>query len=84
MFRIVKPTIVFLFLLSYSLFVTAQDSSGLKGWLVESRKIADGKYELNFTLPSTAGWQVYAPNQVLLEVKTTELRFADSSYYTGN
>lgn len=79
MFSSVKPTFAFLFSLFFSQFVTAQDSSALKGWLVESRKITDAKYELNFTLPSTEGWQVYAPNQVLLEVKTTELRFPDSA-----
>lgn len=57
----------------------AQDSTGLKDWSVVSKKIGDNKYELVFKLPSTQGWQLYAPNQVLLDVKTTELSFADSS-----
>lgn len=57
----------------------AQDSTGLKDWSVTSKKIGDNTYELVFKLPSTQGWQLYAPNQVLLDVKTTELSFADSS-----
>lgn len=57
----------------------AQDSTGLKDWSVTSKKISDNTYELVFKLPSTQGWQLYAPNQVLLDVKTTELSFADSS-----
>jgi thiol:disulfide interchange protein len=71
-----------LFILSFFLFAfstLAQDSAGLKGWTVESKKLSDGKYELSFSLPSAQGWQLYAPNQVLLDVKTTELNFADSS-----
>ena len=48
-------------------------------WKVESRKIEEGKYEFIFTGSITGTWQVYAPNQTLLDVKTTELRFADSN-----
>ncbi len=70
---------LFLFILSgISLF--AQDSTNaLSGWKVESRKTGEGTYELHFNLPSVAKWQVYAPNQVLLEIKTTELQFSDSA-----
>jgi cytochrome c biogenesis protein CcdA/thioredoxin-related protein len=58
----------------------AQDSSGgIKSWKVEAKKISEGKYELSFTAASLNGWQVYAPNQTLLGVKTTELKFNDSS-----
>ncbi|MBK8608232.1 MAG: hypothetical protein IPN82_15970 [Chitinophagaceae bacterium] len=42
-------------------------------------KIADGKYELIFSGNINGNWQVYAPNQTILEIKTTELQFADSS-----
>jgi cytochrome c biogenesis protein CcdA len=57
-----------------------QDSiTAIKGWKVESKKIADGKYELVFSVPGTGGWQLYAPNQLLLETPTTELKFRDSS-----
>lgn len=58
----------------------AQDSIGaIKNWTVESKKIADGKYELTFSGNITGNWQVYAPNQTILDIKTTELQFADSS-----
>ncbi len=58
----------------------AQDSIGaIKNWTVESKKIADGKYELTFSGNINGNWQVYAPNQTILDIKTTELQFADSS-----
>lgn len=58
----------------------AQDSSGaIQNWQVVSNKISEGKYELIFTVPIAGNWQVYAPNQTLLDVKTTELKFTDSS-----
>jgi thiol:disulfide interchange protein DsbD len=60
--------------------INAQDSTGaVKDWKIESKKIGDGKYELTFTGNVFGNWQVYAPNQVLLDVKTTELQFADSN-----
>ncbi|MEO7922621.1 MAG: thioredoxin family protein [Chitinophagaceae bacterium] len=58
----------------------AQDSAGaVPAWQVTSKKIGEGKYELVFSGTITGDWQVYAPNQVLLDVNTTELKFADSS-----
>ena len=60
--------------------VSAQDSLGaIRDWKTESKKLEEGKYELTFTGTITGNWQVYAPNQTLLEVNTTELKFADSS-----
>jgi thiol:disulfide interchange protein DsbD len=70
------------FLLQTLLFISAaaQDSLGaIHAWKTESKKLEDGKYELHFSGKVEGNWQVYAPNQVLLDVKTTELRFADSS-----
>ncbi len=71
---------------SFSLFVCSaipalsQDSLGaVHDWKISSKKIGEGKYELSFSGTISNSWQVYAPNQVLLEVKTTELHFADSS-----
>lgn len=59
--------------------VLAQDSLGaVPAWKVESKKISEGKYELSFSGTISGNWQVYAPNQTLLDVKTTELKFADS------
>jgi thiol:disulfide interchange protein DsbD len=60
--------------------LSAQDStSAITGWKVESKKTGEGVYELRFNLPAVAKWQIYAPNQILLEIKTTELQFPDSS-----
>lgn len=72
---------VFLFVFIFSgISSFAQDSTNsIPGWKVESRKTGEGSYELLFNLPTVAKWQVYAPNQVLLDIKTTELQFSDSS-----
>ncbi len=48
-------------------------------WKFESKKNGDGKYEISFTGTVVGNWQVYAPNQTLLDVPTTELRFSDST-----
>jgi cytochrome c biogenesis protein CcdA/thioredoxin-related protein len=77
--RVLITAFLFLFILA-GIHSTAQDSANaISGWKVESRKTGEGIYELHFSLPSVAKWQVYAPNQVLLEIKTTELQFSDSS-----
>jgi thiol:disulfide interchange protein DsbD len=60
--------------------VFSQDSSdAIHNWNISSKKISDGKYELTFAGTVTGGWQVYSPNQTLLDVATTELKFPDSS-----
>lgn len=62
----------------------AQDSlQGIKGWKVSSQKKGDGKYELSFSLDDTQGWQVYAPDQDVPDLKTTELLFKDSAVQVG-
>ncbi len=69
-----------LFCLSIVKSSIAQDSSGaVKDWTVVSKKLGEGKYELSFsaTIPET--WQVYAPNQILSDVGSTQLQFPDSS-----
>ncbi|HEX7845193.1 MAG TPA: cytochrome c biogenesis protein CcdA [Chitinophagaceae bacterium] len=68
--------ICFIFL---SLHTLAQDSTAVTGWKVESKRIEKGKYELSFSATANNGWQLYAPNQSLLDVKTTDLQFADSA-----
>ncbi len=70
--------LVFFFLGSFVL-VNGQDSTGLQGWQSSSNKIGEGKYQLQFFLPGTHGWMVYAPNQELTEVPTTTLQFPDSA-----
>lgn len=57
----------------------SQDLASVHSWQVKSNKLEDGKYELLFSTKSAGDWKVYAPNQDLLGVKTTELLFADSS-----
>jgi thiol:disulfide interchange protein DsbD len=75
-----KLFITFSFLLFFTASLKAQDSAvAVPAWNVESKKIGEGKYELTFSGRITRDWQVYAPNQTLLDVKTTELQFADSS-----
>jgi thiol:disulfide interchange protein DsbD len=64
----------------------SQDSLGaISNWKVESRKLDSTKYELSFSGSISNNWQVYAPNQIVLDIKTTELNFSDSSIITqGN
>ncbi len=60
--------------------VNAQDSTGaLPGWVVKAQKTGEGLYELQFSLPATQGWQVYAPVQPVPDMNTTELQLEDSS-----
>jgi thiol:disulfide interchange protein len=66
----------FLFSLS-TLF--AQDTSSVFQWSVTSKKISTHQYELQFSTHGAGGWQLYAPNQILSEVATTELQFPDSA-----
>lgn len=66
-------------LLSFLLPTFAQDESAAIQWQVTSKKISDKEYELQFSTKGAAGWQLYAPNQVLSEVATTELQFSDSA-----
>lgn len=77
MLRSLKLIAFILLLLPFT--VIAQDSTAITGWKVESRKIGDGKFELSFNATANNGWQLYAPNQVLFDVKTTDLKFADSA-----
>ena len=75
-----RPILYLLFFILISIPSFAQDiPEAVDGWNVESKKIGDNNYELSFSTSIKPGWQVYAPNQVLLEVKTTELNFSDSS-----
>lgn len=69
----------FFSLLLLSCFSLAQDSvTAPFKWQVQSRKLAEGRFELRFTTPGAAGWQLYAP-QVVNEVPVAELQFADSA-----
>ena len=66
-------------LFCFPLFLNAQDSTlSAPTWEVSSRKTGEGKFELSFK-SNARDWQIYAPGQKLLDVNTTELKFADSS-----
>ncbi len=56
----------------------SQDSSAFS-WKVSSKKVSANEYELQFTVNGANDWQLYAPNQVMSEIATTELKFSDSS-----
>jgi thiol:disulfide interchange protein len=62
---------------------SAQDSAGAAPqpfrWQVSSKKLATGTYEITFSTPGNSAWQLYAPNQVLSDVPTTEVQFTDSA-----
>jgi len=80
MFKKIKISATLLLCLFLSMVTVAQDSVvQVHNWKAESKKIGEGKYELLFSTPVSADWKIYAPNQVLLDVKTTELNFADSA-----
>lgn len=76
--KIISVTLVCCFLFFTSVVASSQDSSFYK-WEYKSKKIGDKKYELIFSTKGVQGWQLYAPNQVLSDVKTVEISFADSS-----
>jgi cytochrome c biogenesis protein CcdA len=78
MYRPIKLIALSFMILFSGLAVIAQDSA-VNQWEIKSRKLEDGKYELSFSGAISGNWQVYAPNQVFSEVKTTELQFADSN-----
>jgi cytochrome c biogenesis protein CcdA len=79
MFKKVRIYAVF-WLCLFSVVAAAQDTaSNVHSWKVESKKIGEGKYELLFSTPVANDWQIYTPDQVLLDVKTTELKFSDSA-----
>ena len=66
-------------LFSFTNSASSQEQSLPHSWKVESKKLEEGRYELIFSTAASGDWKIYAPNQVLLDVKTTELNFADSA-----
>jgi thiol:disulfide interchange protein DsbD len=61
-----------------NLVLLAQTDTAFK-WTVSSKKIGDKEYQLQFSTNGNKAWQLYAPNQLLSDVPTTELQFADSA-----
>ncbi len=69
---------LFVFLLFFSpAFANAQDTTAYQ-WQVSSQRTGEGVYELEFTTPGNRAWQLYAPNETIFDVPSTELSF-DSS-----
>lgn len=62
--------------------VNAQDSSAYQ-WTVTSKKVGDKVYELTFSTPGNSQWQLYGPNEVIIDVPALELDFGDSSVMIG-
>ncbi|NOT49867.1 MAG: DUF255 domain-containing protein [Chitinophagaceae bacterium] len=78
MFRSKKLIAFFVLLVTASFSARGQDTA-IQNWKFESKKTGEGKFELSFSGTISGGWQVYAPNQIVGDVKTTELQFPDSS-----
>lgn len=57
----------------------AQPIDTLFHWEATSKKIATNRYEVQFAAHPSASWQLYAPDQKILDIPTTELRFADTA-----
>jgi thiol:disulfide interchange protein DsbD len=66
-------------LLILGFFVKANAQLTPYQWQISAKKTGDGQYELTFRTTGANNWELYAPNQVLGDVKMTELVFPDSS-----
>lgn len=75
-----KKVISYFFIALSSLSLNAQvNPSAVHSWKVDCKKTGEGQFDLIFSAPASAGWKVYAPNQVLMDIKTTEVKFVDSA-----
>jgi cytochrome c biogenesis protein CcdA/thioredoxin-related protein len=79
MMRLIARNCFLFLLLIVTIITNAQDSTSIYKWKASSKKTGDKQYELKFTTDGAKGWQLYAPNQVLSEVPTTEFQFNDSA-----
>jgi thiol:disulfide interchange protein DsbD len=57
----------------------AQTTVFVPEWKVVAQPQATGQYTVRFSTQISDGWQLYAPDQVLLDVPVALLQFADSS-----
>src|SRR5205085_2241976 len=48
-------------------------------WQSSAKKIGNGSYEITFKTPGAGSWQLYAPDQLISDVKAAELIFPDSN-----
>jgi cytochrome c biogenesis protein CcdA/thioredoxin-related protein len=80
---IVQAGLIFLFILTGYL-SKAQDSIQPINWKVTSKKVSANKYELIFITEGNKSWDLYAPDQLLSGVPTTEVQLSDSSIQMSN
>lgn len=79
MIRLFSKSLLLLFVFTLSVTSFSQEVPTVYKWKTESKKTGEGKYEILFTTTGSVGLQLYAPGQVLGEVKTAEISFPDSS-----
>jgi thiol:disulfide interchange protein len=75
---------LFIFFILAGVLTHAQDSIQPFKWTVSSKKISANQYQLIFSTTGNKGWDLYAPDQLLSEVPTTELQLSDSSIIITN
>jgi thiol:disulfide interchange protein len=80
---IVQAGLFILFILAGYL-THAQDSIQPFKWSVTSKKISSNQYQLVFSTSGNKSWELYAPDQSLSEVPTTELQLSDSAIVVTN
>ena len=68
---------ILLLLFIFPTYLFAQDS--VFHWNVTSKSTGKNEYEIIFSTKGNTKWQLYAPNQKLSDVATTELQFNDSA-----
>jgi len=63
------------FILSLFLLKPAAAQDTAFRWNVSSRKLDEHRYEISFRSAGNPAWQLYAPNQVISDVKLAEIQF---------
>lgn len=66
-------------LLSTLAMLRAQDTAFIPEWKAEAQKKDEGKYLLRFSTQLRDGWQLYAPDQMLLDLPVAFLQFPDKA-----
>ncbi|HSU27428.1 MAG TPA: cytochrome c biogenesis protein CcdA [Chitinophagaceae bacterium] len=59
--------------------LSAQDSTAQYDWKASSKRINPQHYELVFETPGVQGWQLYSPDQVLIDLPSAAIHFNDSA-----
>lgn len=77
MIKLLKKFSLYIAVLLFPFTVISQET--VYNWKASGKKISEGKYELTFSATGNGDWQLYAPNQVIDDVKMAELKFNDSA-----